>query len=173
MVRRLAAEFDDAQIARILCKQRRRTGFGNTFTAVRVAQLRNKNDIAVHPYKRARDPKEGPFTADEAAAELGVCSSTIHSWLREGILPGRQLATGAPWCIVLTDELRRKLTGGEAPPGWVGLTDAAKWLGLPKQQVAYMVKRGKLDAVRVKVGARRCWRIDVNAASCGKQPGLF
>jgi len=173
MVRRLAAEFDDAQIARILCKQRRRTGFGNTFTAVRVAQLRNKNDIAVHPYKRARDPKEGPFTADEAAAELGVCSSTIHSWLREGILPGRQLATGAPWRIVLTDELRRKLTGGEAPPGWVGLTDAAKWLGLPKQQVAYMVKRGKLDAVRVKVGARRCWRIDVNAASCGKQPGLF
>jgi DNA invertase Pin-like site-specific DNA recombinase len=173
LVRTLAAEFDDAQIACVLGKQGRRTGQGNAFTAHKVAQLRFRNDIPVHPLRRALDPKEGPFTADQAAAELGVASETIHRWLREGILPGRQPAPGAPWRIVLTDELRKKLTGGEAPAGWVGLTEAAKQLGLPKQNVAYLVKRGKLPAVRVKVGTRTYWKIDVNAATCGKQRKMF
>ena len=138
-----------------------------------MAQSRNRNGIAVHPLRRARDAKEGPFTADQAAAELGVASETIHRWLREGILPGRQLAPGAPWQIVLTDELRTKLTGGDAPTGWVGLTEAAKQLGLSKQHVAYLVKRNKVKAVRVKVGTRQYWKIDVNAATCGKQSKLF
>lgn len=173
LVRTLAVEFDDAQIACILGKQGRRTGEGNPFTASRVGQLRNRNGIAVHPLRRARDAREGPFTADQAAAELGVASETIHRWLRDGILPGRQAAPGAPWRIVLTDELRKKLSAGEAPEGWMGLTDAAKQLGMSKQQVAYLVKRGKLTAVRVKVGTRQYWKIDVNAASCGTQSRLF
>jgi len=173
MVRTLAAEFDDAQIACILSKQGRRTGEGNPFTSHKVAQLRHRNDIAVHPLRRARDPKEGPFTADQAATELGVASETVHRWLREGTLPGRQLAPGAPWQIVLTAELRKHLTGGAAPAGWVGLTEAAKQLGLSKQRVAYLVKRGKLTAVRVKVGTRQYWKIDVNTATCGTQSKLF
>lgn len=173
LVRTLASEFDDAQIACILSKQGRRTGEGNPFTAIKVAQLRNRNAIECHPLRRAQDPKEGPFTADQAAAELGVASDTVHRWLREGILPGRQLAPGAPWKIVLTDELRQKLSGGQAPEGWRGLTEAAKYLGLSKQQVAYLVKRGKLPATRVRVGTRQYWKIDVNSATCGRQSKLF
>jgi len=174
MVRKLATEFDDAQIARILAKQGRRTGKGNPFSAHKVATLRNRNAIPVLANRRrAENPKEGPFNADEAAAELGVCATTIHRWLREGVLPGRQLAPGAPWRIVLTDELREKLTGTAAPEGWVGLTEAARRLGMSKQQVDYMVKSGKLNAVRVAVGARQCWKIDVNSATCSKQPELF
>jgi len=172
-VRVLATEFDDIQISRVLNKQGRRTGFGNPFTAHKVAMLRNRNNIALHPFRHARDCKEGPFTADEAAAELSVCSATIHRWLRDGILPGRQLEPCAPWRIVITDELRRKLSGADAPSGWVGLSEAAKQLGLPKQQVAYMVKTGKLNAVRVKVGARQCWKIDVKSTICGRQERMF
>ena len=74
---------------------------------------------------------------------------------------------------LLTDELRQKLKAGKAPAGWVGLTEAAKRLGLPKQQVAYLVKRGKLKAVRVKVGTRQYWKIDVESATCGKQKEMF
>jgi DNA invertase Pin-like site-specific DNA recombinase len=173
MVRLLATEFDDAQIARVLCKQGRLTGKGNPFTAHKVAQLRNRNGIALYPRHRARDPRQGPFTADQAAAELGVSTSTIQRWLDEGLLPGRQLAKGAPWQIVLSEELRRKLTAGEAPAGWVGLTEAAERLSLSKQQVAYLVKCGKLDAVRVRAGRRHCWKIDVDSASCGRQEKLF
>ena len=173
MVRKLATEFDDKQICRVLNKQGRRTGHGNPFTAHKVAQLRNRNGIPNCPKKEPQDPKEGPFTADEAAAELGVTYSTIHRWLRNGTLPGRQLAPGAPWRIILTDELRRKLKSGEAPEGWVGLTQASKELGLTKPQVAYLVKTGKLPAVRTAVGTREYWRIDVSSATCGQQKSLF
>ena len=99
--------------------------------------------------------------------------STVHRWLREGILAGEQLTPGAPWRIVLTAEVRQRLCGGEAPDGWVGLSEAARRLGLSKSHVAYLVKTGKLNAVQTTVGKRRCWRIDVDSATCARQAGLF
>ena len=87
LVRQLAREFDDAQIARILNKQGRRSGLGNPFTQQSVTSLRGKHRIAKSPETIAKDPFEGPFTADEAARELGVTMSTVHRWLREGVLP--------------------------------------------------------------------------------------
>ena len=47
------------------------------------------------------------FTADEASVELGVCTSTIQRWLLDGILAGEQLTPGAPWRILLGDEVRK------------------------------------------------------------------
>jgi Recombinase/Recombinase zinc beta ribbon domain/Helix-turn-helix domain len=173
LVCRLAVEFDDAQIARILNKQGRRSGRGNTFTKARVTSLRGHYGIAACQQTQARDPREGPFTADEAAAELGVAMHTIHRWLREGILAGEQATPGAPWRIVLTEVIRQRLAGGEAPTGWVRLTDAARRLGLSKSHVAYLVKAGKLPAVHATVGKRRCWRINISSATCGRQPALF
>ncbi|MGA2975571.1 MAG: hypothetical protein ABSF77_09705 [Spirochaetia bacterium] len=142
-VTELAMEFDDARIARVLNRKGRRTGNGN------------------------------PFTADEAASELGVNLSTLLRWLHEGVLAGEQRMPGAPWRIVLTDEVRRRLTGGDAPEGWVSLTTAAKRLGLTTSHVSYLVKTRKLDAVRVTVGKRSRWRIDVSTTTCGAQPDLF
>jgi hypothetical protein len=173
MIRKLAVEFDDTQIARILNKQDRRTGEGNPFTTHKVATHRNRHGIAVAPKRAATDPQQGPFTADEAAVELGVTSSTIHRWLRSGILPGKQIAAGAPWRIVLSDELRARLTRGDAPEGWLGLTEAARELGMSKSQVAYLVKAQKLPAIRVVVGSRPCWRIDVSKADCSAQGNLL
>jgi excisionase family DNA binding protein len=66
---------------------------------------------------------------------------------------------------VLTDEVCQRLRGGEAPAGWVGLSEAARRLGLGKSHVVYLVNRGKLPAVRTKVGSRPCWRIGPSAAS--------
>jgi len=173
MIRKLAVEFDDAQIARILCKQGRRTGEGNVFTAHRVATLRNRNGIPNCPKPFIKDVGEGPFTADEAAGELDVDASTIHRWLRDGILPGRQAAPGAPWRIRLTEELRHRLKAGKAPAGWLGLAEAAQRLGLSKARVAQLVRAGKLKAVRTTVGKRQCWRIDVSSADCGRQRDLL
>jgi hypothetical protein len=53
------------------------------------------------------------------------------------------------------------------------LSEAARWLGLSKSHVAYLVKTAKLTAVQATVGKRRCWRIDVNSATCAKQERLF
>jgi len=173
LVRKLAAEFDDAQIARILNKQGRRSGLGIPFTVPAVTSLRGKHQIPKCPQKAITDPRHGPFNAEDAARELGVTMSTVHRWLRDGVLAGEQLTGGAPWRIVLTEEVRQRLNGAEAPEGWVGLTEAGRRLGVSKSQVAYWVKSGKLPAVRVTVGKRRCWRIDVQSDTCHKQVDLF
>ena len=122
---------------------------------------------------RAKDPREGPFTADEAAAELGVGMGTIHRWLREGLLAGRQMTPGAPWRIVLTDEIRRKLSGGDAPEGWVSVAEAARRLGLSKSHVVYLIKTGRLEAMQVAFRNRRCWRINLDSSICGRQAEMF
>ena len=56
LVRQLAQEFDDAQIARILNKQGRRSGRGIPFTATAVRSMRGKHRIPVCPKKTATDP---------------------------------------------------------------------------------------------------------------------
>lgn len=173
LVRQLAREFDDAQISRILNKQGRRSGMGNPFTKENVLSMRGRHKIPKCPSKPVRDPREGPFNADEAAAELGVTMSTIHRWLQEGVLAGEQTTPGAPWRIVLTEEVRQRLSAGDAPKGWVGLSEASRRLGLSKSHVAYLVKAGKLQAVFTTVRNRRCWRINVDSATCGRQPDLF
>lgn len=173
MVRKLAEEFDDAQIARVLHHQGRRSGLALAFTKSSVSSLRHHHQIPACPKRKARDEREGPFTADEAARELGVTPSTIHHWLRQGILAGDQLAPGAPWRITLTTEVRRRLASGTAPSHWVGLAEAAQRLGIGKSLAAYWVKQGKLEAVRTTVGKRQCWRINVPAATCARQGGLF
>lgn len=173
LVRRLAAEFDDAQIARILNKQGRRGARGNPFTKEAVRCIRRKNDIPRPASQPAHDLREGPFTADQAAAELGVSMSTVHRWLQDGVLAGKQATVGAPWRIVLTEDIRRRLSSGDAPEGWVGLTEAARRLGLSKPHVVYLVKTGKLDAMRTTVGKRQCWRIDVSSTDCAAQSDLF
>ena len=173
LVGQLAAEFDDAQIARILNKQGRRPGRGIPFTKAAITSLRGKNHIPKCTKVIVTDPHQGPFNAEQAAQELGVAMCTVHRWLRDGILAGEQLTPGAPWRIILSDEVRDRLAGTQAPEGWVGVTEAARRLGVSKPLVAYWVKSGKLVAKRVTVGKRKCWRIDIESATCGLQNDIF
>jgi len=173
LVRQLATEFDDAQIARILNKQGRRSGRGIAFTKAAITSLRGKNQIPKCAKTVVTDPHQGPFNAEQAARELGVTMSTVHRWLRDGVLAGEQLTAGAPWQIVLTDEIRERLAGSQAPEDWVGVTEAARRLGVSTSLVTYWVKSGKLAAVRVTVGKRRCWKIDIKSTTCGQQHDFF
>lgn len=125
------------------------------------------------PAPTPRDEREGLFTADEAARELGVSMHTVHRWLRDGILAGQQTTPHAPWRILLTEEVRQRPAGGDAPADWVGLDEAARWLGLPKSTVAHWVKHGKLRAMHTTVGKRECWRIDLSSAGRELQQELF
>ena len=102
LVRQLGAEFDDAQIARILNCQGRRSGLGRALTQSSVQSLRGKPQISSCPRTPAADDHEGPFTAQRAAGALGVTMGTVHRCLRDGILAGQQSTPGAPWQITLT-----------------------------------------------------------------------
>jgi len=89
----LAQEFDDSQIARILSRQRRRSGLGRAFTRESVGSLRGKNKIPAAPKKRARDDREGRLasSASPLAPSSGgfamVCWATRARSPRSQIMP--------------------------------------------------------------------------------------
>ena len=167
LVRQLAEQYPDKQIAAILARQRRLTGAGNPFTAHRVAGLRAHHKIPVAPVRATSDDGQ-MVTVAKAASELGVSTATVHRWLREGFITGEQITPGAPWQIQLTDELRARVCE-HAPDGWLPLARAAAALGVARQTVLHKVQRGELPAVYVHNGKRKGLRIHVK----GDQTGLF
>lgn len=86
------------------------------------------------------------ITIAEAAVELEVSTATVRRWLREGLIPGEQATSHAPWRVRLTDEVRRRFVP-EVPDGFVGLDEAARRLGVARQTVLHKVQRGGLAAV--------------------------
>ena len=100
VVRDLARQMPDAQIARVLNRLGYRSGAGNTFTEPRVRSLRGDHRILV--YKPSSDDGER-LTMAQAAAELQVSAATIRRWITDGILPAHQSVMHAPWTIARGD----------------------------------------------------------------------
>ncbi len=168
LVRRLAKEYPDHQIAGILARQGRVTGAGKPFTAHRVRSLRNHHKIPPATIRTPPPPGTERVTVAQAASELGVSTATVHRWLREGFIIGEQITRNAPWQIHITAELRARVRQ-QAPEGWLALADAADALGLARQTVLHKVQRGELAAVYVQQGKRKGLRIQVKP----NQAGLF
>jgi hypothetical protein len=168
LVRRLAADYPDHQIAGILARQGRLTGTGKPFTATRVRSLRGHHKIA--PPTPRTPPAAGTdrVTVAQAARQLGVSTATVHRWLREGFIIGEQATPNAPWQIHITPELRARICQ-HAPEGWLPLAEAAAALGLARQTVLHKVQRGELPAIYVRHGKRKGLRIQV----IPRQAGLF
>jgi DNA invertase Pin-like site-specific DNA recombinase len=167
LVRKLAEQYPDMQIAAILARQGRLTGAGNPFTAHNVHGLRTYHKIPAAPVRPTAHDGE-IVTIAKAANELGISTATVHRWLREGFICGEQITPGAPWQIHLTDELRGRVCE-DAPDGWLPLAQAARALGVARQTVLHKVQRGELAAVYVHNGKRKGLRIQVKP----DQTGLF
>jgi DNA invertase Pin-like site-specific DNA recombinase len=168
LVRRLAADFPDHQIAGILARQGRLTGAGNPFTASRVRSLRSHHKIPSTTPRTTPAASTKKVTIAQAATELGVSTATVHRWLREGFIMGEQITRNAPWQIHITPELRARICQ-HAPDGWLPLAEAANALGLARQTVLHKVQRGELPAVYVQHGKRKGLRIQAKP----EQAGLF
>jgi DNA invertase Pin-like site-specific DNA recombinase len=168
LVRRLANDYPDHQIAGILARQGRVTGAGKPFTAHRVRSLRNHHKIPPATIRTPPPPGTERVTVAKAATELGVSTATVHRWLREGFIIGEQITRNPPWQIHITPELRARVCQ-HAPEGWLALADAATALGLARQTVLHKVQRGELAAVYVQHGKRKGLRIQVKP----HQTGLF
>jgi hypothetical protein len=171
LIRRLASEFSDSQIARVLGRRGIRTPKGLTFTANRVAVLRHANGIEKGPAV----PRRGPdiYTLDDAAERLKVHPKTVVRWVEGELLKGVQVAEGAPWRIHVTEEDVRRLTVTDAPEGWLSLRAAALALHVSQRTVLQRLNAGKLEAVRVQVGGRSAWRINVPREAYDDHPTLF
>jgi DNA invertase Pin-like site-specific DNA recombinase/predicted DNA-binding transcriptional regulator AlpA len=157
LVRRLAVHYPDAVIAGILNRQQRTTAYGHRFTANHVGNLRRHWNIA--RYEPPATPPEGEaLTIKQAAATLGVATSTIHRWLNDGIIAGEQLTPGAPWQIRLTDDLRSRIAE-EAT-----MYQAMRRLGVSRQTVWQRVKRGDIEAIHVRRGRKKGLRLKLNCS---------
>ena len=158
-MRRLAAHYPDAVIAGILNRQGRKSAYGHRFTAIIVGNLRRHWSIP--RFERSANQSEGQLlTIAQAAAALGVATSTIHRWLNDGIIAGEQLTPGAPWRIRLTDDLRKRVAE-EAPDGYLTMYQTMRFLGVSRQTVWQRVKRGEIDAIHVKQGRKKGLRLKV------------
>lgn len=168
LVRTLAATYGDEQIAFILNSKRLHTGTGNTFTKRRVKHIRLRLDIPAPKLPSPIEPGDPDWMdVPSAATSLGVSPETIRRWAREGFLEGRQIIPSAPWLVHITDAVRERVVA-DAPPGWVGLAEAARRLGRSRQTVLHWVQAGRLPAVQVTSGKRKGLRIAVE-----QQPELF
>ena len=101
LVRALARLMPDRQIARLLNRSGKSTGYGNGWTEQRVRGFRNHHDIAV--YRDGEWAERGEITLDVAAQTIGVAKMTALRMIRRGDLKGRQVCKGAPWVIKVDD----------------------------------------------------------------------
>jgi DNA invertase Pin-like site-specific DNA recombinase len=96
VVRDLARQLPDAQIARILNRLGYRTGAGNTWTQQRVISLRHAHDIPVF----SQEPHgAATLTIEQAASQLGVSTTTVRRLISTKRLPATQSVPYAPWAI--------------------------------------------------------------------------
>ena len=106
LMRRLALHHPDTVIAGVLNRQGRKTARGESFTASRVASLRNHWKISC--YQAPTQTVQGELlTVAAAAKELDVAASTLLRWLDDGFIGGEQVTPGAPWRIRMTNELKQ------------------------------------------------------------------
>lgn len=167
LVRRLACHYNDATIAGILNRQGRKTAQGFSFNQNRVSSLRRNWNISCFIPPKGK-PKGEIVTIQKAAEILEVAPSTIHRWLKEGIIAGEQITHGAPWQIRISDEIKTKFVE-EAPKGYVTMQEATRILRVSRQTVLHRVKNGELDSIHITKGNRKGLRIK----TIDNNPNLF
>ena len=101
LIRELARQMPDRQIARLLNRVGKPTGRGNGWTEERVRSFRGHHDIAV--YRQGEWAERGEITLEAAAQIIGVTTMTALRMIQRGDLKGQQLCKGAPWVIKAED----------------------------------------------------------------------
>lgn len=95
-LRKLAGHWPDRELAVSLNRMRCKTGDGETWTTVRVREMRERLGIPEYDSSNA----DGEMISLMKAAErLGICVGSAKSLALKGILPAKQILPGAPWQV--------------------------------------------------------------------------
>ena len=97
VVRRLAQEWPDREIAVTLNRMRCRTADGENWTSVGVREVRERLGIARVRARQA--PRRATVGVQEVARRFGICIPSVLRLIREGTLPAEQAMPYAPWKI--------------------------------------------------------------------------
>jgi len=107
VIRKLATCWPDRELAVSLNRMRCKTSNGETWTTVRVRQMRERLGIA--DYNPAKIDGQ-MISLMKAAERLGICVGSAKNLALKGILPATQIMPGAPWLVpveALTSEAVR------------------------------------------------------------------
>ena len=95
-LRRLGGHWPDRELAVSLNRMRCRTSDGETWTTVRVRDLRERLGIPEHD---AAKIDRQTISLAKAAEHLGVCAGSAKSLVLAGVLPATQIMPGSPWLV--------------------------------------------------------------------------
>jgi hypothetical protein len=95
-LRKLAGHWPDRELAVSLNRMRCKSGQGETWTTVRVREMRER--LGLPEYDPARAGGEMVSLA-KAAEQLGICVGFAKSLAQKGILPATQIMPGSPWLV--------------------------------------------------------------------------
>lgn len=96
VLHKLGGQWPDRELAVSMNRMRCKTPDGETWTTVRVQQLRDH--LGIPGYDPGPDaPKL--ISADAASKRLGICVGSVHKLIASGALPATQLMHSAPWQI--------------------------------------------------------------------------
>jgi DNA invertase Pin-like site-specific DNA recombinase len=101
LVRELARLMPDAQIARLLNRCGKPTGYGNGWTEQRVRGFRRHHEVVGH--RNGEWAERGEITLEAAAEIIGVHKMTALRMIKRGDIKGRQPCPEAPWVIKAAD----------------------------------------------------------------------
>jgi DNA invertase Pin-like site-specific DNA recombinase len=106
-LRELAGHWPDRELAVSLNRMRCKTGDGETWTTVRVREMRERLGLAEY---NPEDAGARMVSLAKAAEQLGICVGSAKSLALRGILPATQAMKGAQWLVpmeALTSEAVR------------------------------------------------------------------
>jgi DNA invertase Pin-like site-specific DNA recombinase len=95
-LRALAGHWPDRELAVSLNRMRCRTGDGETWTTVRVREMRERLGLAEY---HSEDTGVRMVSLAKAAEHLGICIGSAKSLAIKGILPATQAMKGAQWLV--------------------------------------------------------------------------
>ena len=98
VLRQLVGHWPDREIAVSLNRMRCKTGDGETWTTVRVKEMRERLSLAECASSRT---EEKMISLMKAAERLGICVGSAKSLVLRGVLPATQVVPGSPWLVPL------------------------------------------------------------------------
>lgn len=109
----LTCTHTDSEIAALLNQEGQTTHTGKAWTTERVAGFRTDHAIpsAFTTVEALRLRESGYVTTAEAAAHVDVQPQEVLTWLRWGVVCGKQAEKYGPVWILWNDELRERLSG--------------------------------------------------------------
>jgi DNA invertase Pin-like site-specific DNA recombinase len=95
-LRKLAGHWPDKELAVSLNRMRCKTGDGQTWTTVRVREMRERLGISEYAAAKAGDEM---ISLAKAAERLGICAGSAKSLVLRGDLPATQIMPGSPYLV--------------------------------------------------------------------------